>query len=423
MTIVNSTNDISRARARPVNDPVESAGRSLRGIERDKVRFRRSRTAIVVSAVVLVVLAAGAIITGFVDDAESGVWTLTVAVLAAAGLNYAVTWYGAALMVASMTAAAVAALLVGARFDLGWGQLAAIAAIAAATWVIGMSRRLRFPRTPAAVAAQWSVPAALAAAGAAGAAVAVTAAVAVAAVAVAATVNVGAWLAARRASRRSGIPMNPGSSLARTLIGLVPPPAMASTNLQTGIGAEQKTAVELASLGPEWTVLHSRSLPGTNADVDHVVIGPPGVLLVDSKHRSGTLTYVGADSMGSRDRRRVLELFGAADAAPTGWELNGRDAAPLAEASMFEAACIDDLLAMPQDRLVTPVVLAVHGAEMNTDSGIMQVTNDAGYTADVHVVSGPHVVGYLQSLPSLGKSESFLSDLAVVVDYLLPPKV
>ncbi|WP_161987434.1 nuclease-related domain-containing protein [Prescottella subtropica] len=423
MTIVNSINDTGRARARPVNDPVESAARSLRGIERDKARFRRSRTAIVVSAVVLVALAVGAIVTGFVCDAEAGVWTLTVAVLAVAGLNYAVTWYGAAVMVASMTAAAAVTLLVGARFDLGWGQLAAVAAIAASTWVIGTSRRLRFPRTPAAITAQWCVPAALAAAGAAGAGVAVTVAVAVAVIASAAAVNIGAWLTARRASRRSGIPMNPGSNLARTLIGLVPPPDMVSANLQAGISAEQKTAAELSTLGPEWTVLHSRSLPGTNADVDHVVIGPAGVLLIDTKHRSGTLTYLGADSAASPERLRVLELFGATDAAGSGWELNGRDAAPLAASSMFEAACIDDLLAMPQDRLVTPVVLAVHGAVMDTDSGIMQVATEAGYTADVHVVAGPHIAGYLQTLPTLGKSEAFLADLAVVVDYLLPPKM
>ena len=121
------------------SDPVESAARSLRGIEREQQRYRRNRSAIRVSAIVLGVCGAAAVITGFVADAEVGAWILTVAVLGAAGLNYAVSLYGAAVMVASMVAAAGTTVAVGVHFGIGVGQLVAVGAIAVATWIVGMS--------------------------------------------------------------------------------------------------------------------------------------------------------------------------------------------------------------------------------------------------------------------------------------------
>ncbi|WP_180279682.1 nuclease-related domain-containing protein [Rhodococcus qingshengii] len=402
------------------SDPVESAARSLRGIEREQQRYRRNRSAIRVSAIVLGVCGAAAVITGFVADAEVGAWILTVAVLGAAGLNYAVSLYGAAVMVASMVAAAGTTVAVGVHFGIGVGQLVAVGAIAVATWIVGTSRRLRFPRTPSVVAAQWCVPVCVAMAGVLGHAAAISLALVGTGAAAALSIDVGTVIAARRASKRSGIPMNPGSNLARNLIGFVEPPSMDAHNLQAGISAEQQTAAELARLGPEWTVLHSRSLPGTNADVDHVVIGPPGVLVVDSKHRNGVLTYSG-DVGHTPERRQIDELFGAATGEHS-WTLNGRDATFIAESSVFEAACIDDLLAMPPDRLVTPTVLAVHGATMNSVSGPMDVATDGGFQTQVQIVAGPHIASYLRSLPTLGRPAEFIADLAVVVDYLLPPK-
>ena len=51
-----------------------------------------------------------------------------------------------------------------------------------------------------------------------------------------------------------------------------------------GSAGEQATAALLDRLPRHrWTVLHDRALPGTRANVDHVVIGPTGVWVVDSK--------------------------------------------------------------------------------------------------------------------------------------------
>lgn len=56
-----------------------------------------------------------------------------------------------------------------------------------------------------------------------------------------------------------------------------------------GIAAEQATARYLAELDDNWYVLHSRIIPGTNADLDHLVIGPNMVTIVDSKDWGGAI--------------------------------------------------------------------------------------------------------------------------------------
>ena len=53
-----------------------------------------------------------------------------------------------------------------------------------------------------------------------------------------------------------------------------------------GALGEEMTWVELRKLGRDWTVLNSLCIPGadgTTREVDHVAIGPPGVLVIDSK--------------------------------------------------------------------------------------------------------------------------------------------
>jgi hypothetical protein len=47
----------------------------------------------------------------------------------------------------------------------------------------------------------------------------------------------------------------------------------------------------LAALPPEWTVFHDVHWPGrSKANIDHVVIGPAGVFVIDSKNWSGSIT-------------------------------------------------------------------------------------------------------------------------------------
>ena len=59
-----------------------------------------------------------------------------------------------------------------------------------------------------------------------------------------------------------------------------------------GAQGEKRVAEELSNLREAWTVLHDRLLrPGqSEANLDHVVVGPGGMFLVDAKNRAGRVT-------------------------------------------------------------------------------------------------------------------------------------
>jgi hypothetical protein len=58
-----------------------------------------------------------------------------------------------------------------------------------------------------------------------------------------------------------------------------------------GARGERRTARRLCPLvRAGWTVLHDLAIPGSRANGDHLLIGPPGVFLVDSKAWHGTIT-------------------------------------------------------------------------------------------------------------------------------------
>jgi hypothetical protein len=57
-----------------------------------------------------------------------------------------------------------------------------------------------------------------------------------------------------------------------------------------GAKGERLTARRLRRLGRGWTIFHDLAIPGSRANADHLVIGPPGVFLIDSKHYRGRLT-------------------------------------------------------------------------------------------------------------------------------------
>jgi hypothetical protein len=58
-----------------------------------------------------------------------------------------------------------------------------------------------------------------------------------------------------------------------------------------GARGERRTARRLRPLvRAGWTVLHDLAIPGSRANGDHLLIGPPGVFLVDSKAWHGTIT-------------------------------------------------------------------------------------------------------------------------------------
>jgi len=100
--------------------------------------------------------------------------------------------------------------------------------------------------------------------------------------------------------------------------------ATGATYWFTGSEAEQWTGKELERLGPGWRVLHGIPLTaGSDAyqyevDVDHIAVGPTGVLVVETKYHSSALD-LGAERLefqlkrdaeqANRNAQRVRNLL------------------------------------------------------------------------------------------------------------------
>jgi len=57
-----------------------------------------------------------------------------------------------------------------------------------------------------------------------------------------------------------------------------------------GAAGERRTARQLRHLEPRgWVVLHDLAIPGSAANIDHLLIGPGGVVMIDSKQYRGRL--------------------------------------------------------------------------------------------------------------------------------------
>jgi hypothetical protein len=85
---------------------------------------------------------------------------------------------------------------------------------------------------------------------------------------------------------------------------------------ERGAEGEQQTAAVLSRLPTDqWTVFHDRRWPGRKlANVDHVVVGPPGVFVIDSKNWVGRVC-VKDGVLRQNGYRRESTVRAAADAA------------------------------------------------------------------------------------------------------------
>lgn len=84
---------------------------------------------------------------------------------------------------------------------------------------------------------------------------------------------------------------------------------------EQGAEGETATADVLGTLPPEWTAIHDVRWPGRRlANVDHVLLGPGGIFVIDSKNWSGDIT-VDVDRLRQNGRSRDRAVSSAADAA------------------------------------------------------------------------------------------------------------
>lgn len=98
-----------------------------------------------------------------------------------------------------------------------------------------------------------------------------------------------------------------------------------------GADGEEKVAVRLAKLAkrdPQWRFLHAVPVGERGSDIDHLVIGPPGVFTLNAKNHPGAKIWIGGDTFlvnGQRqpyvrnsrfEARRAARLLSASTGAP-----------------------------------------------------------------------------------------------------------
>ncbi|MFS0702906.1 nuclease-related domain-containing protein [Cellulomonas sp. 179-A 9B4 NHS] len=64
-----------------------------------------------------------------------------------------------------------------------------------------------------------------------------------------------------------------------------------------GADGEEAVAAQIATLGPQWRVLHAVRVGHRDADIDHVLIGPAGVFTVNAKKDPHASVWVGGDTV------------------------------------------------------------------------------------------------------------------------------
>lgn len=134
---------------------------------------------------------------------------------------------------------------------------------------------------------------------------------------------------------------------------------------EKGAEGESRTAAALSALGSDWVVLHDHRWPGRRlANIDHVVIGPAGIFVVDSKNWTGDVRVVDK-VLRQNGRSREKSVAGAADAS-------------LAVAGLVG----------PYAQTVRPVLCFVRNEPM------------AGWARDVMVCSTANIVPMLHSRPA-----------------------
>lgn len=114
-----------------------------------------------------------------------------------------------------------------------------------------------------------------------------------------------------------------------------------------GSEGEQELANALAGV-ESIRVLHDRRVPGTRGNIDHIVVAPGGVFVIDAKRYEGTIRVRDVGGLFKRDERLYV---------------GRRDCSRLAENMAWQVEAVERALASvePTPPPVTPVLCFVRG--------------------------------------------------------------
>ncbi len=151
----------------------------------------------------------------------------------------------------------------------------------------------------------------------------------------------------QRASREARVKGQLGDRLGGIVLAITREPQSTRAWARGALG-EEELAESRAGV-PGVRVLHDRSVPGTSGNIDHLVVAPAGVFVVDAKHYEGLIRI--------RDRgglfRTDLRLY-----------VGRRDCSELAENMGWQVAAVERALqsaALEVMPPITPVLCFVEG--------------------------------------------------------------
>ena len=138
---------------------------------------------------------------------------------------------------------------------------------------------------------------------------------------------------------------------------------------RVGADGEEEVARRLAKLGNGWHVIHSVPVGNGGSDIDHVVIGPPGVFTLNTKNHRTAKVWV----------------------AERAFMVNGQKV-PYLRNSRFEGARASKLLSRAcQFNIVVEPIIVVIAAELTIKA----------QPPDVHVVRRRRIAKWLASRPPI----------------------
>lgn len=386
------------------SDSVATAGSVFRRMSTtDRQHHRDSRVIQIMLGLLAVVWVVGFSLF-FWGSATNGLMVVAIAAAVASAMVFIYLMRGsAAVTIAAISGAAIAVGL-GLASGLNWGLLLG-ASVLTLLLVFGAvtGRTRRLPRLLAGVIAAAITPTVFLLSKVVGGWALLIAAL-IGAGFVAWQVNLSRRSAAREASRRSSIPMLSTGLFSTSMLGVDPPTGVDQQTLVDRVTANQATARALEELPDDWFVFHSR-IAGTGDIVDHVVVGPPGVIAVRSERYPGHLQRFDAGVTG--------------DGVPV--TLDGAETGIVVSQVLCEtAAAIDLHLMTPNQRRVTRAVLVAHDGTLDGSTMTQDVVAN-GAADQVTWVTPASIVDYLMSLPAVQLGDQFVADLATVVDFQLSP--
>ncbi|MDN5758937.1 MAG: NERD domain-containing protein [Tomitella sp.] len=400
---------------KPRGDGPQLAAWEMRHVERAHRWHARNRVVVYVVAGVLAAVFVAAVVAGIAaDDAAGAMGGVLTAALGGMLLRYTVLSRGAAVAVLSLLASIAMSVELSVRFGAGWFAVVPIAVSVVATVWVTMARVTALPRSAAAAIGQWIPVAVLLAVPVVGSVLTVVVGAVLTAAAMFFVANGDSWIAARKTASAMGWALRmPG------LVVGAPTVRGTSTDIASGrwrhiIEAQDDTAGELDRLDDGWVVFHSRLVPGTGTLVDHVLVGPPGVVLVDTRYERGDLARDSVPVDGSATFDALLDDSGQ-------WQAAGADGATgpevLAQDIVPAAVEVEKIVGSDQAVPVTAVV-AAQGARMVEAGSAGSVDYDDALRT-VHIAAGPHVATYLEALPTVF-DDAQVAAAARIVDYVMP---